>query len=100
MTSTAIPAFLTHFYEASEQPFSSLSDLDHASLEKKFVELGKLPMRLHRFKSAPAARDYMLLRRDAEAKVRAQFISKGGMPTLQHPRYWCSARVDGLTMGM
>jgi hypothetical protein len=87
MTSKDIPAFLTHYYEASEQPFSSLSDLDGASLEKKFAELAPLPMRLHRFKSAQAACEYMQLRREAEARVRLQFISKGGTPILQHPRY-------------
>lgn len=85
--SSGFPNFLTHYWEAAEQPFASLSNLDDASLERKFTELAMRRMRLHRFKSTQAAREYMKLRRDAEAKVRLQFIEKGGKPILQHPRY-------------
>ena len=82
-----MPTFLTHYYEGSERPFISLSDLDEASMEREFAELAPLPLKVHRFKTPPEARHYMRLRRETEARVRRQFIDKGGKPTLQHPRY-------------
>lgn len=82
-----LPSFLTHYYEGSERPFISLSDLDDASLEREFAELAPLPLKLHRFKTLEAAHHYMKLRRAAEAKVRQRFIDKGGKPVLRNPRY-------------
>lgn len=82
-----IPTFLTHYYEGSERPFMSLSDLDDTALEQEFAELGQMTLGVHRFKTSDTARHYMRLRRDAEAKVRLKFIEKGGKPILQNPRY-------------
>jgi len=65
----------------------SLSDLDEGAIEREFIELSKMQLKVHRFRTPDEARHYMALRRNAEDKTRTKFIEKGGLPILRHPRY-------------
>ena len=74
---------LTHYYEAAVGPFRSLTKLSEAeatSIQTRLTEAGDV------FASQRQP-DYLAIRRQLEAQVRAQFIEQGGKPALYHPHY-------------
>lgn len=81
--SSTLPDFLSHYYEAAQGPFRSLSTLPPAEAE---CVLEAIRQRGETFASRRAA-DYLTIRRELEERVRALFIAKGGMPVLARPHY-------------
>ncbi|WP_127585574.1 hypothetical protein [Paenibacillus koleovorans] len=70
-----------HYFEASEGPFRSLTELpekDAESVLRRLRERGKS------FASQRAA-DYLTIRRELEQRVRGEFQAKGGRPVTRVP---------------
>ena len=81
---TELPAFLSHYYEASHGPLRSLSDLEPEETERILDDIrcaGKS------FASKRNA-EYLSIRRELEQRVRCLFIQKGGKPQRRHPHYF------------
>jgi hypothetical protein len=84
MTDTPIlPVFLSHYYEAQEGPFRSLTDLPQDEAE---VVLQQIRQAANRFASRRAA-DYLPIRRELEDRIRQMLIDKGGRPVRARPHY-------------
>lgn len=84
------PDFLTHYYEASQGPFRSLSDLDPETAEailQRIREDGVI------FASKRNA-DYLRIRRGLETQIRQLFIQKGGQPRSRRPHYFILGSCD------
>lgn len=76
-----LPDVLTHYYECATGPFRSLSDLPPDEAERvqaALVQRGDV------FASRRQP-DYLSIRRELEARVRARFVAQGGQPTRAHP---------------
>jgi hypothetical protein len=78
-----VPDFLSHYYEAAQGPFRSLSDLPPAEAEAVLEEIRQ---RGDVFASRRAG-DYLAIRRELEARVRRLFMEKGGQPRRLRPHY-------------
>jgi hypothetical protein len=79
-----LPTNLCHYYEARIGPFVNLSDLPPDEAER-------ILDRIRRQGATFASRrtgDYMHVRRELEARVRAAFIRKGGKPRRSRPHYF------------
>lgn len=85
-----LPRFLYHYYECSRGPFRNLSDLALAEAE---AVLDGIRLRGDGFASQRKA-DYLTIRRELEALVRARFIEKGGQPLRTHPHYMILGECD------
>ncbi len=83
MTADRLPDFLSHYYEAAQGPFRSLSTLPPQEAERV---LEGIRQRGETFASRRAA-DYLTIRRGLEERVRALFIARGGAPVLARPHY-------------
>jgi len=81
----ACPDFLCHYYEAAKGPFRSLSDL---SVEEAEEILERIRREGLIFASKRPA-DYLTIRRELEARIRALFIQKGGRPRRATPYSMC-----------
>ncbi|MGE3759493.1 MAG: hypothetical protein AB7H97_17140 [Pseudobdellovibrionaceae bacterium] len=88
MTRTlGIPDFITHYSRG--EPFRSLSDVPNGELDRVLQELNEAnAWGLPRF-SDP---EYLPRRVRVEQRLRAEFIDKGGIPTLEHPIYFFLGR--------
>lgn len=84
VTDHPIPANITHYYEAREGPFHSLSDLEMARAELVLEEIRRQGQR---FASKRPA-DYLANRLAVEKQVRALFTARGGRPRRAHPHYF------------
>ena len=84
------PAFITHYFEAAQGPFKSLSDLDPAEAESV---LGKIRQEGVVFASR-RNRDYLEIRRALERKIRQLLIDKGGQPRCLRPHYFILGSCD------
>lgn len=80
---TAVPDFLTHYYECASGPFRNLSDLPPDEAE---ATLDAIRQRGGVFASKRAG-DYLQVRRALEARVRRLFVTKGGRPQRARPHY-------------
>jgi len=78
-----LPAFLSHYYEAAHGPFRSLTRLAPDEGERLQAALRR---RGEAFASRRAP-DYLAIRRELEARVRALFVARGGRPRLAQPHY-------------
>ncbi len=85
-----IPDHLYHYYETSRGPLRNLSDLDADEAE---AVLEALRQRGDGFASQRKA-DYLSIRRELEAFVRARFIDKGGDPLRACPHYFTLGDCD------
>ncbi len=85
-----LPDQLYHYYEGSRGPLRNLSDLDADEAE---AVLEALRQRGDGFASQRKA-DYLSIRRDLEAFVRARFIDKGGEPLRDNPHYFTLGACD------
>jgi hypothetical protein len=85
-----IPAHLYHYYECSRGPFRNLSDLPPDEAESVLAELRR---RGEGFASQRKA-DYLAIRGELEAFVRACFAEKGGEPVRTTPHYLILGRCD------
>jgi hypothetical protein len=78
------PTFITHYYEASQGAFRSLSDLslEHAeAILQQIQEAGIV------FASKRNS-DYLEIRKSLEKQLRKLFIEKGGLPKRLRPHYF------------
>ncbi len=80
---SAVPDFLSHYYEAARGPFQNLSDLPLEEAEKVMQQIRTSAVG---FASKRAA-DYLQVRRELEERVRRLFIEKGGVPNRLRPHY-------------
>ncbi|WP_243156364.1 hypothetical protein [Clostridium sp. C8-1-8] len=76
-----MPTNLYHYYEAEVGPFKTLSDL---SIEEADKVLEHIRGRGETYASK-RSKDYMIVRRELERKVRKMFMEKGGQPLRQVP---------------
>ena len=83
MSTTSLPDFLSHYYEAAHGPFRNLSDLPPAEAE---AIMERIRQAGESFASRRAA-DYLAIRRDLEDLVRQRFVAKGGRPRRMRPHY-------------
>ncbi|MBD2863053.1 hypothetical protein [Paenibacillus oceani] len=74
---------LYHYYEADLGPFRNLSGLNRSEARLIMEELRKDSVLF----ASRRPDGYMDIRRELEAKARAMFIQKGGMPVLSYPHY-------------
>ncbi len=78
---SSIPTVLSHYYEAANGPFRSLSDLPRDEAEHVLAAIRQSGKGF-----ASQRKDGYLTVRDAvETRVRQLFIAKGGAPKRQHP---------------
>jgi hypothetical protein len=84
MTPSALPDFLSHYYEAADGPLRNLSDLPHEEAE---MLLARLRLAGDRFASQRND-DYLTVRRELEQRVRSLFIARGGRPVRERPHYF------------
>lgn len=87
-----IPDYLTHYYESTRGPFRNLSDLEPDEAE---ALLDAIRQRGEGFASRRSA-DYLTIRRELEAFVRARFVEKGGQPVRERPHYLILGACDWL----
>jgi hypothetical protein len=87
-----IPDDLYHYYPCDQKPFRNLSDLPFDEAE---AVLEAIRQRGEGFASQRKA-DYLTIRRDLEAMVRARFVEKGGHPLREHPHYMILGSSDWL----
>jgi hypothetical protein len=83
-TAAHLPDFLTHYYEAAEGPFRSLTTLPPHEAE---TILERIRRQEDRF-AARRAPDYLTIRYDLEQQIRALFIEHKGCPRRDHPHYF------------
>lgn len=76
-----IPDFLSHYYEAANGPFRSLTRLASGEDEQLLNEIRRAGDGF----AAQRAPDYLTVRRELETRVRALFIAAGGQPRLRQP---------------
>jgi hypothetical protein len=92
MEKVASPEMITHYYEASQGPFRSLSDL---SLEEAESILQRIRQESIVFASKRSI-DYLVIRKSVEEQIRQLFIEKGGQPKRLRPHYFILGRCDWL----
>ncbi len=85
-----IPDYLYHYYACEQKPFRNLSDLP---LDEAEAVLEVIRQRRKGFASQRKA-DYLQIRSQLEALVRAAFIAKGGQPIRLHPHYMILGSCD------
>jgi hypothetical protein len=85
-----VPDALYHYYECSQKPFRSLSNLP---LDEAEALLSTLREQGEGFASQRKT-DYLVIRHELEAFVRTRFIEKGGQPLRAHPHYLILGRCD------
>ena len=85
-----LPDHLYHYYEHSRGPLRNLSDLAPDEAE---AVLEALRQRDDGFASQRNS-DYLSIRRELEAFVRARFIDKGGEPLRNTPHYFTLGACD------
>jgi hypothetical protein len=78
-----LPSYLCHYYEARMGPFVNLSDLPPDEAEQV---LNRIRQSGTTFASRRAL-EYLQVRQELEARVRAGFVRKGGKPRRLHPHY-------------
>jgi hypothetical protein len=78
-----IPPFLSHYYEAANGPFRSLTWLEPGEDERLLDAIRRAGLVF----ASQRAPDYLTVRRELEARVRNLFIRAGGQPVLRHPHY-------------
>lgn len=87
---TAVPDYLTHYYEAADGPLRSLT---HLPLEQAEEIQARIRREARRFASQRPA-DYLAVRRELEQHIRALFIRQGGQPRLARPHYYILGECD------
>ncbi len=75
-----IPALLYHYYREKRRPFRTLDELEQEEGETIVVQLGTTCVSM-------AKQEYVTKRRIIEAKMRKQFLQKGGLPRRHSPYY-------------
>jgi hypothetical protein len=90
MEKIVCPRTIVHYYEASQGPFRSLSDL---SLEDAECILQRIRQKGIVFASQ-RNRDYLAIRKSLEERIRQLFIEKGGQPRRLHPHYFILGGCD------
>lgn len=83
VTMASCPDYLSHYYEAPHGPFRNLSDLGPEDAEA-VLEAIRREGAVFASRRAP---DYLLVRRELEARVRRLFEAKGGRPRRGSPQY-------------
>ncbi|MDP4147229.1 MAG: GNAT family N-acetyltransferase [Bacillota bacterium] len=78
---TSMPKYLYHYYEASVGPFKSLTDLPLEEAEKILEDIRQEGITY----ASKRSKDYIVLRRGLEEKVRNLFVAKGGRPSRKTP---------------
>jgi hypothetical protein len=78
------PDYITHYYEASQGPFTSLSNM---SLESAELILERIRQAGIVFASQRKP-DYLEIRTELERRIRQLFIEKGGQPKTFTPHYF------------
>ena len=84
MEKVVCPEMIVHYYEASQGPFRSLSNL---SLEEAESILQRIRLEGTVFASKRNM-DYLKIRRSLEDRIRQLFIEKGGQPKRFRPHYF------------
>ena len=84
------PTFITHYYEASQGPFRSLSDL---SVDEAEVILQGI-RRAGAIFASKRSTDYLAIRQSLEGQIRQLFIEKGGQPKTLRPNYFILGSCD------
>ena len=84
------PEIIVHYYEASQGPFRSLSDL---TLEDAETVLGRMRQEGIVFASR-RNQDYLDIRKSLEERIRQLFIEKGGQPKRLRPHYFILGSCD------
>ena len=79
-----LPDYLCHYYDASTGPFRSLTDLDPLAAEALQASIRADRPAFFASRRQP---DYVGIRRDLEARVRALFVARGGRPVRTRPLY-------------
>lgn len=79
-----MPDFLSHYFEADQGPFRSLSDMSLEDAER-VLEGIRREGAIFASKRAP---DYLTIRRELELRIRGLFVAKGGQPRRETPHYF------------
>jgi hypothetical protein len=90
MEKVVCPEIIVHYYEASQGPFRSLSDL---SLEDAESILQRIRQEGTVFASK-RNRDYLGIRKSLEERIRQLFIERGGQPKRLRPHYFILGSCD------
>jgi hypothetical protein len=83
-----LPDFLSHYYACEKGPFRNLSDLPAEEAESLLNHLRTAGIGF----ASQRGDDYLTIRRELEARVRALFIAKGGQPQRSVPHYMILGR--------
>jgi hypothetical protein len=78
-----IPDFLSHYYEAAQGPFRSLSIHGPEEAERILDEI----RRAGKTFASQRQEDYLAIRRELEQTIRDRFMAKGGQPRRATPHY-------------
>lgn len=74
---------LYHYYDESTGPFRNLSDMEPCEAEQILADLKQSG----KWFAGQRSEDYMVIRRELEAKARQMFMDKGGKPVRRTPHY-------------
>lgn len=78
---SSVPTILSHYYEAANGPFRSLSDLPRDEAERVLAVIRQSGAGF----ASQRQDDYLAVREEVETRVRQLFIAKGGVPKRQRP---------------
>jgi hypothetical protein len=87
---TPIPSTLTHYYDATRGPLRSLTALPPDEGETIQAQLRASGLGFASQRDA----DYLVIRRELEARIRALFVSRGGLPQRATPHYFIVGTCD------
>lgn len=85
-----IPDFLTHYYDVARGPFRSLTALAPDEADRIQAQLCADGSGF----ASQRAPDYLAIRRELEARIRALFVARGGQPQRATPHYWIVGACD------
>jgi hypothetical protein len=90
MAKIVYPEMIVHYYEASQGPFRSLSDLPLQEAESILQRIRQEGIAF----ASQRSTDYLDIRKSLEERIRRLFIEKGGQPKRLRPHYFILGHCD------
>ncbi len=90
MEKIVCPEYIVHYYEASQGPFKSLSDLGFQEAELILQQIRQEGLVF----ASQRNQDYLTIRRSLEERIRRLFIEKHGQPKRLRPHYFILGSCD------
>lgn len=89
---TVVPSLLYHYYDRSTGPFRSLGDLEPQEARAQQARFSQRP----EWFASRRSPDYVDVRFELEACLRARFVARGGKPERARPHYLTLGACDWL----